>query len=114
MRSSGPTGVPPGAPRNDAEVRQLLDAMGFAVGERAAFGALQGYWLHIADPARAGRFGFSAWPQGRATAGGTGTTSRIACWTEPEGDHLVVWIDWRTVSIRDASRLPPYVRLYAK
>ena len=88
--------------------------MGFRVLRPGTIGAFQGYWIEIADPAKAARFGFSEKRQARATAKGQEMTSTIGCWTERKGEQLIIWIDWRDVSIRDESKLPPWVKLYSK
>jgi hypothetical protein len=98
-------------PRTDDEVRQALESMGFKIVEKATFGALKGQWIEIADPAKATQFGFKE--RKRAMAG-KGMTGIIRCWTERKGDQLIIWIDWLDVEIKDDSKLPSYVKLYAK
>jgi hypothetical protein len=98
-------------PRTDDEVRQALESMGFKIVEKATFGALNGHWIEIADPAKAAQFGFKE--RKRAVAG-KGMTGIIRCWTEQKGDQRIIWIAWPDVEIRDDSKLPSYVKLYAK
>jgi len=113
-KSKGVTGGMEGAPRSESEVRQALENMGFRVVQPGTIGAFDGYWIEIADPAKTARFGFSERRQARATAKGQETTSTIGCWTERKGEQFIIWIDGRDVSIRDESKLPPWVKLYSK
>jgi len=98
-------------PRNEDEVRDLLSNMGFRILEKKQVGRFSGYLIEIVDHARAAEFGFKEWKQQR---GSRGLTGEITCWMEPKGDGFLIWIDWRDVRIRDNSRLPPFVKLYAK
>ena len=108
------TMMPFESPRTEEEVRRVLEGMGFQIVENATFGAFDGYRARIVDPVKAAQFGFKAREQLRAAEGGQVLTSTISCWKERQGDHFIIWIDWREVDIRDESALPPYVRLYAK
>jgi len=99
------------APRSEDEVRQALENMGFKIVEKTTFGDLSGYYIEITDAVKAAQFGFKELKKARA---GYGITGNIACWTEQKGNQLIIWIDWRDVEIRDDSKLPPYVKLYAK
>jgi tetratricopeptide (TPR) repeat protein len=102
------------APQTDKEIRKALENMGFKIIKTGTFGAFPGYWLQIADHAKAAQFSFKELKQIRYTERGQETSSLIGCWTEKKGDQVIIWIDWRDVEIRDESKLPPYVKLYAK
>jgi hypothetical protein len=109
-----PQAAPSWAPRTESEVRQGIENMGFRIAGPATFGSLQGYWIEIADHARAAQFGFKEIKKARAVNGREVITGTIACWTERSGDHLVIWIDQRDVSIPNDSKLPSYVRLFSR
>lgn len=102
------------APRTESEVRRALENMGFKIVKQGTIGAYPGYWIQIADHAKAAQLGFKELKQTRATERGTETTTVIGCWTEQKGDEQIIWIDWRDVEIKDDSKLPPYVKLYRK
>jgi hypothetical protein len=84
--------------------------MGFKIVEKANFGAFPGYWIEIADPAKAATFGFQEYKRAIAVRGITGI---VGCWTEQKGDQRIILIDWRDVKIRDDSKLPS-MKLYKK
>ena len=106
--------VPSQAPRTEDEARQVIQSMGFEIVSPATFGTLQGYRIRIIDVEKAAQFGFREIKQARAVGRGEAITSTISCWTERSGDHLVIWIDQREVSIPNDSRLPPYVKLFSR
>ena len=92
-------------PRTENEVREVLTSMGFRILETRKVAGFPGYWVEIADPTRAATFGFEGYREG---------TDRILCWMEKQGQEYIIWIDWRHASIRDDSKLPPYIKLFAK
>lgn len=114
QKPKGTAGATDSAPRSESEVRPALEKMGFRIVRPGMIGAFQGYWIEIVDPAEAARYGFGEKRQARASAPGRESTSTIGCWTEKQGDRLVIWMDGRDVSVRDGSKLPTWVRIYAK
>ena len=106
--------APSRAPRTEDEARQAIQSMGFEIVGPATFGTLQGYRIQIADAAKAAQFGFREIKLARAADGKQAITSWISCWTERSGDHLVIWIDQREVSVPNDSKLPPYVKLFSR
>jgi hypothetical protein len=109
-----PNAVSSRAPRSESEARQAIENMGFKIVGPATFGTLQGYRILIADAAKAAQFGFREIKLARAADGKQAITSWISCWTERSGDHLIIWIDQREVSIPNDSKLPPYVKLFSR
>ena len=80
--------------------------MGFKIVEEKTVAGLPGYILVISNPVRAAEFGFKAWPRRAASKYEEIVDRNILCWWEKEGDHLIIWIDSRTVEITDKSKVP--------
>ena len=104
-RSTEDTLLTRNPPRSENEVHEVLNSLGFRILERRKVAGFPGYWVEIADPARAAKFGFKGY---------RGSSRRVLCWMEKEGQGYIIWLDWRHVSIRDDSKFPPYVKLFAK
>jgi len=108
------TQAPGRAPRTESEARQAIESMGFKILGPATFGAFQGFWIQIADRAKAAQFGFQEIKRARAVSEKESVTGTIGCWTERSGDQLIIWIDERDVGISNAGKLPAYVKLFSR
>lgn len=102
------------APRTEGEALEAIRSMGFQVYSPATFGAIQGYYIRIVNHAQAAQFGFKEIHNPRALDGKQSVTGLISFWTEQSGDQLILWIDQRDVSIPNGSKLPSFVRLFAR